>query len=182
MTDRTKHLIETTARENEILDELPNLEKYGILPNTKTEVFRRGLHVVKHLAQSNEKALLRLLVEKLESASLTLGKKDIEEIKSLADAVYSIFIAKHGILGAEKFESVPIACRYLDLIEKQQVDKKEAGEMLEDIATSIRTLILKESKVMGVMDLKSYYAAMAMAAPGLLDTASSGKSDELIAE
>lgn len=159
MPDRATHLIKTTARENEILDVLPELAEHGILPKEKTEVFRRGLHITKCLAQSNEEYLLRLLVEKLESMSLS--KKNIEEIKSLANAVYSIFIAKRGIIGAEIFESVPIACSYLDLVEKQQIDEKEGIQMLEDISASIRTLILKESKVVGAINEGAYHAVMA---------------------
>lgn len=157
---RTKHLIETTARENEIINELPNLNKYGILPNNKTKVFCRGLHIAKQLAQCDEKPLLRLLVCNLENLSSELSKKNIDEIKSLASVIYSIFIAKRGILGAEIFESVPITCNYLDLMNNKKIDKGEVEKMSGDIAASIRTLILKESKTVGTIDLASYYKAI----------------------
>lgn len=160
--ERAKHLIATTARENEIIDDIPNLAEYGILPNNKTEIFCRGLHIVKHLAQSNETSLLRLLVDKLESVSLDLNKKEIDEIKSLADSIYSILIAKNGILGAEVFESIPTACRYLDLVEEEAIDKREVKKMLEDIATSIRTLILKESRSDKQIDLQKFLDTFVM--------------------
>ena len=179
--ERTKHLIETTARENEIINELPNLEKYGILPKNKTKVFCRGLHIAKQLAQSDEKPLLRLLVCNLENLSSELSKKNIDEIKSLASVIYSIFIAKRGILGAEIFESVPIACNYLDLINNQKIDKDEVKKMSEDIAASIRTLILKESKMVGTIDLASYYKAMAKASRDVSSKTHSELHEELAA-
>ena len=50
-----------------------------------------------------------------------------------------------------------------NLIDNKKIDKDEVQKMSDDIAASIRTLILKESKVMGTIDLASYFRVMAKA-------------------
>jgi hypothetical protein len=143
--EKGKFLLITTPRENEILDTLPDLEEQEKLPDNKTEVFRRGLHAVRQLVEVDEKPLLELLVATLEKSKANLNKENIDEVKALAYAVHATLIAKRGIIGAEIFESVPLTCSYLDFIEGGKIDKKEVTKTLEDLAISIKTLILRNS-------------------------------------
>ena len=160
--EKGKFLMITSPRENEILDDLPNLDKHKKLPNNKTEVFRRGLYAVRQLVEVNEKPLIELLVNDLEKSAGNLNKDNIEEIKALSSVIYAIFIAKRGMAGAEVFESVPLTCSYLDLIDEESIDRKEVTKTLQDLATSIKTLILKDenfqrhfAKIRNLKDLLS---------------------------
>lgn len=141
--EKGKFLLVTSPRENEILGELPGLEKREKLPNNKTEVFRRGLHSVRQLVEVDEKPLLRLLIAALESGDLS--KENIGKIQALSSVIYAVLIAKRGLVGAEVFESVPLTCSYLDSIEQGKADRKQIVQTMEDLATSIKTLILRDS-------------------------------------
>ena len=134
-----------TPRENEVLKEIPKLVEQGKLPNkNQSEIFRRGLHSTRQLIEVNEKSLLKLLVKKFEESATDLNKENIESVKALSSAIYATFIAKHGILGAEFFQSIPLTCQYLDLIETENIDKTQVVSTLRDLATSIRTMFLTE--------------------------------------
>lgn len=145
MMEKGKFLLVTSPRENEVLNELPDLERQEKLPDNKTEVFRRGLHAVRQLVEVDEKPLLRLLVSTLEESASNLNRESIGRIQALSSVVYATFIAKRGIIGAEVFESVPLTCSYLDALESGKADKKHVARTLEDLATSIKTLILRDS-------------------------------------
>ncbi len=135
-------LLTFTPRENELFKEIPSLIKENKFPEKKVDIFRRGFHAVRQLVEVDEKPLLELLVEKLESAQ-DLDKKNIDTIKALSNVIYATFIAKRGILGAEAFESIPLMCRYLDLIEKDEMSKTDGSKIVQDVATSVKTVFLK---------------------------------------
>ncbi|MEM3089672.1 MAG: hypothetical protein QXY22_03805 [Candidatus Nitrosotenuis sp.] len=141
--EKGKFLLVTGPRENEVLEELPILEKQEKLPANKTEVFRRGLHAVRQLAEVDERPLIELLTYRLDRASDRLGMEDVGEIKALSYVIYATIIAKRGVVGAEVFESIPLTCSNLDFIDK--ADRKKVVKSLEDLSTSIKTLILKDS-------------------------------------
>jgi len=143
--EKGKFLLVTSPRENEVLKELPDLERQEKLPDNKTEVFRRGLHTVRQLVEVDEGPLLRLLVSTLEESTNNMNKENIVKIQALSSVIYAVLIAKRGIIGAEIFESVPLTCSYLDALESGKADKKQVAKTLGDLATSIKTLILRDS-------------------------------------
>lgn len=142
--ERGKILITYTPREKEALKEIGYLAKTGVLPDNHNEIFRRGLHTVRQLAEIDEKVMLGILLEKLEWGTKNLNKKTLAEITALSLSVYATLIAKRGILRAEAFENIPLTCRQFDLIEEKSVDKKVVPDVLRGLTHSVDMMFLKQ--------------------------------------
>lgn len=143
--EKGKLLLTFGPRENEILKEIPYLVKYGKFPDNKTEIFRRGFHVVRQLVEVNERPLLQILLERIERAVKDLDKNDLELITALSLVIYGTLIAKRGILGAEAFETIPLTCRQLIPIDRKGIDKTTVSQVLRALAYSVDTIFLKNT-------------------------------------
>ena len=94
---------------------MDSLIKDGILPDNRTELFRRGLHCCNILARIDESELISELIDPvLETLSLPDDDKDgmltmaginynIKKAASLAELIYSVLVAKRGIEHADIF-------------------------------------------------------------------------------
>lgn len=138
-TEKGRFFLELTARENQVLDDISELKKFQI--DTKKELFHRGLHSARQLVDVDEKSLMKLLVEKIESDP----KENAEYIKALSTVIYATLIAKQGIRGAEIFQSIPLTCSYLDLVGSGKIDEKQLYSYLESLPNTIKTFFLSDS-------------------------------------
>ena len=136
-----KILIKLESRDIEVEKSLPHLIKDEKLYNNKSEIFRRGFHITVNLINSKEEPLIKLLFDKLNDCQNDLDSDNLEIIKSLASAIYAIFIAKQGILGAEIFETVKLTC---DLLNNKEVDQTEVLQTLQDLSTTIKIVFLSD--------------------------------------
>ena len=147
MTKETKNqmLLKYGVREEQILNEIDELKEEGILPKNNTDILKRGLHNVRFLADADESYLLSLLSQFLHVGSKQYDPEIIKLSKNLSYIVYSILIAKYGILKAETFDAIPKELQLIDkIITKKEIDQSEIEEdvkkSLAKLAVSIDTI------------------------------------------
>ena len=142
------------SREDGVLKSAEYLAKKGILPKSKNEVFRRGLHACVHLAEVDEKLLLTLLHDTLHRMSEIYSDTDLKLAKDLALTAYSIMVSKLGAESTDFFETIvrtlELWCHFIP----EHPDAKTKSHLcdeLEKLAISIDTMFLnrktRESKI-----------------------------------
>jgi hypothetical protein len=86
-----------------------------------------------------------LLSQHLHLAIKSSSPEELAIARSLSFAIYSIMIAKYGILRAEIFETIPMNLRLLEQIDRSKIGKDRVTKSLGELATSLDTIFLKES-------------------------------------
>jgi hypothetical protein len=132
-------------REKQVFEEIDTLAEKQILPENRNEILRRGLHAARYLAEIDERPLLDLLSQHLHLAIKSSSPEELAIARSLSFAIYSIMIAKYGILRAEIFETIPMNLRLLEQIDRSKIGKDRVTKSLGELATSLDTIFLKES-------------------------------------
>ena len=141
--DKKQILVKLTPREAEVLKEIDYLEKQNILPSNKTEIFKRGLHVVKYLAEVNERSLLDILLEKLSHVTKNPSASGLDTTLALSTVILAVMISKRGVLASEAFETIPLTLKQFQYADLNKVDQKYSMEILKGLATSVDTIFLK---------------------------------------
>lgn len=141
--DKKQILVKLSPRETEVLKEIDYLAKQSILPSNKTEIFKRGLHIVRYLSEVNERPLLEILLDKLDYVTKNPSASGLDVTLSLSTAILAVMIAKHGVLGSEAFETVPLTLKLFQGVDLSKVDQKQSMETLRGLTTSVDTIFLK---------------------------------------
>ncbi len=141
--DKKQILINLSPRETEVLKEIDYLEKQNILPSNRTEIFKRGLHIVRYLAEVNERPLLEILLDKLSHVTKNPSMGGLDTTLSLSAAILAVMIAKRGVLGSEAFETIPLTLKQFQNVDLSKVDQKLTMETLRGLTTSVDTIFLK---------------------------------------
>ena len=144
--ERISFALQYGLREDEILKETEQMVKDNILPKSKNEIFRRGLHACRYLAEVDEKFLLTLLSETLHKLSKYYFPMDLKLAKDLALTVYAIKISKQGAESAEIFETIVHSIEIFNQIRTQHLNAEQEVDLckeIEKIAISLDTIFLK---------------------------------------
>lgn len=152
---RFTFLITYGKSEAQATQQVDLLIERGLLPNNKSEIFRRGLHCCKILAQVDEEPLLKILSETVRSLMIThdaiLVNWTIQSAQSISNTVLSIMIAKSGVQQTDVYRRLALRINELMnkvtelLNEKKWVIGKQMDivipEAIKDEARKITTTI-----------------------------------------
>jgi len=142
-------------RELETMKQIDALVKNDVLPDNRNEIFRRGLHSTRYLAEVNELLLMEILSWHLHSTAKDGNSKDFDTAKSLSFAVLAVLIAKYGLLKAEAFETIPMTLNSISCAKtnKEATDSSVFAAAIRhnigEIATSLDTIYLKNPNLHG---------------------------------
>lgn len=141
--DAKQLLVKFTPRETEVVKEIDYLISKNVLPDNKTEIVRRGIHAVRHLAVVNERSLLEILLEKLSYVIKNPNVNTLDVTLSLSTAILAVMIAKRGVLGAEAFETIPLTLKQMQNIDLSKMNQSYSMETFRGLANSVDTIFLK---------------------------------------
>jgi len=133
-------------REDEILKETTKMAEENILPKSKNEIFRRGLHACRYLAEVDEEFLLTLLSQTLHKLSKYYLPLGLKLSKDLALAIYATKISKHGSENAETFGTVINTIQTFEEITKNNINADQEVILCQQIgklAISVDTIFLE---------------------------------------
>ncbi len=133
-------------REDEILKEITMMAKDDILPKSRNEIFRRGLHACRYLAEVNDEFLLILLSQTLHKLSKFYLPTALKLSKDLALTIYATKISKHGAESAETFGTVVNTIQTFEEITKKDINPDQEILLCQEIgklAISIDTIFLE---------------------------------------
>ena len=142
-------------RELETMKQVDALVKKEILPENRNEVFRRGLHSTRYLAEVNELLLMEVLSSYLHSTARNGNSRDFDTAKSLSFAILAVLISKYGLLKAETFETVPMTLQTIQCTRVSKEAKDSSGfsqrmqKAIGEIATSVDTIYIKDPESQG---------------------------------
>jgi hypothetical protein len=133
-------------REDEVLSDINTLVEREILPDNRNEVFRRGVHVVKHLAEVDERPLLDLLFQNLNFALKNDSIQHLNISESLSVIILATLISKYGVLRSETFETIPVDIKRIKHYQDNKKHEKFDAAVKDSIgklATSLDTIFIK---------------------------------------
>jgi len=134
-------------REDQTLKQIDQLGEEKILPQSRNEVLRRGLHASRYLAEVDDNFLLMLLSRLLHSTATNFHPVSIKFAQDLAFTIYAIQIVKHGINKAETFDTIPTTLQTFNhVIKTKGVNleiESEIKKSIGDLAISVNTIFLK---------------------------------------
>jgi hypothetical protein len=156
MHEKHSFLLKYGERELQTLKEMQPLKERGLLPDNNNEIFRRGLHCVRHLVEMDEKRYLQEVVRNLGSFKIALPFDTLEfhigESKNLTPLISAILMVKYGREKADMFERVVKQIDSLRNDTMSYFESKGMRRIAREKASPIRILLPKniQEKAIGI--------------------------------